>query len=37
MNSKIRKIMQSLIEDSNKNNKKLQEYPEKMALAIKKA
>jgi hypothetical protein len=29
--------MQPLIEDANKNNKKLYEYPEKMALAIKKA
>ena len=35
--SSARKIMQPLIEDANKNNKKLYEYPEKMALAIKKA
>ena len=32
-----RKIMQPLIEDASKNNKKLYEYPEKMNLAIKKA
>ena len=35
--SYARKIMQPLIEYSYKNNKKLYEYPEKMALAIKKA
>ena len=35
--SSARKIMQPLINDANKNNKKLHEYPEKMALAIKKA
>ncbi len=35
--SSARKIMQPLIEDANKNNKKLYEYPEKMDLAIKKA
>ena len=32
--SYARKIMQPLIEYANKNNKKLYEYPEKMALAI---
>ena len=35
--SYARKIMQPLIEYADKNNKKLYEYPEKMALAIKKA
>ena len=35
--SSARKIMQPFIECANKNNKKLYEYPEKMALAIKKA
>ena len=35
--SSARKIMQPLIEDANKNNKKLYEYPDKMTLAIKKA
>ena len=35
--SAARKIMQPLIEFAHKNNKKLYEYPEKMALAIKKA
>ena len=35
--SSARKIMQPLIECANKNNKKLHEYPEKMAVAIKKA
>ncbi len=35
--SYARKIMQPFIEYADKNNKKLYEYPEKMALAIKKA
>ena len=35
--SAARKIMQPLIEFAHKNNKKLYEYPETMALAIKKA
>ncbi len=35
--SYARKIIQPLIEYANQNNKKLYEYPEKMALAIKKA
>jgi len=35
--SAARKIMQPFIEFAHKNNKKLYEYPEKMALAIKKA
>ena len=35
--SAARKIMQPLIEFAHKNNKKLYEYPERMALAIKKA
>ena len=35
--SSARKIMQPFIECANKNNKKLYEYPENMALAIKKA
>ena len=35
--SAARKIMQPLIEFAHKNNKKLYEYPEIMALAIKKA
>ena len=35
--SYARKIMQPLIEYADKNNKKLYEYPEKMALAINKA
>ena len=33
--SSARKIMQPLLEDANKNNKRLYEYPEKMDLAIK--
>ena len=35
--SYARKIVKPLIEYADKNNKKLYEYPEKMALAIKKA
>ncbi len=35
--SAARKIMQPFIEFAHKNNKKLYEYPERMALAIKKA
>ena len=35
--SSARKIMQPFIEFSNKHNKRLYEYPERMALAIKKA
>ena len=35
--SSARKIMQPLIEFANKNNKRLYDYPEKMALAINKA
>jgi hypothetical protein len=35
--SAARKKMQPLIEFANKNNKRLYEYPERMALAIKKA
>ena len=35
--SSARKIMKPFIEYANKNNKKLYEYPDKMALAIKKA
>ena len=35
--SSARKIMQPLIDFANKNNKRLYDYPEKMALAIKKA
>ena len=35
--SSARKIMQPLIDYANKNNKKLYEYPEKMALAVEKA
>ena len=35
--SSARKIMQPFIEFANKNNKRLYEYPESMALAIKKA
>ena len=35
--SAARKIMQPFIEFAQKNNKKLYDYPEKMALAIKKA
>ena len=35
--SSARQIMKPLLEYANKNNKKLHEYPEKMALAIKKA
>ena len=35
--SAARKIMQPLIEFAHKNNKRLYEYPERMALAIKKA
>jgi len=35
--STARKIMQPLIEFAHKNNKRLYEYPERMALSIKKA
>ena len=35
--SSARKIMHPLIEFAHKNNKRLYEYPERMALAIKKA